>query len=128
MNPVSVWTAVAYWPRSRWLYETYGTLNEQKTNAILVEHAWTGDAHLAGKRSDSETKPGWWDAIVGPGRLLDTDRYFVICSNVIGSCFGSTGPASINPKTGKRYNLSFPVVTDSRHGSRPEAADRCARD
>jgi homoserine O-acetyltransferase len=92
-------------------YETYGTLNAQGSNAILVEHAWTGDAHLAGKRSDSETKPGWWDAIVGPGRLLDTNRYFVICSNVIGSCFGSTGPTSINPKTGKRYNLSFPVVT-----------------
>jgi len=92
-------------------YETYGELNEQGTNAILVEHAWTGDAHLAGKRSESETKPGWWDAIVGPGRLLDTGRYFVICSNVIGSCFGSTGPTSISPKTGKRYNLSFPVVT-----------------
>ncbi len=92
-------------------YETYGTLNEGRTNAILVEHAWTGDAHLAGKRNASDTKTGWWDAIVGPGRLLDTDRYFVICSNVIGSCFGSTGPASINPKTGKRYNLTFPVVT-----------------
>lgn len=93
------------------VYETYGTLNEQKSNAVLVEHAWTGDAHLAGKHNESETKPGWWDAIVGPGRLLDTDRYFVICSNVIGSCFGSTGPTSINPKTGKRYNLSFPVIT-----------------
>ena len=92
-------------------FETYGTLNKERTNAILVEHAWTGDAHLAGKRNASETKTGWWDAIVGPGRLLDTNRYFVICSNVIGSCFGSTGPASINPKTGKRYNLTFPVVT-----------------
>ena len=59
-------------------YETYGTLNEGRTNAILVEHAWTGDAHLAGKRNASDTKTGWWDAIVGPGRLLDTDRYFVI--------------------------------------------------
>jgi len=92
-------------------YETYGTLNENATNAILVEHAWTGSAHLAGKLHENDTKPGWWDAIVGPGRLLDTDRFFVICSNVIGSCFGSTGPASINPKTGKRYNLSFPVIT-----------------
>ena len=92
-------------------FETYGTLNAQGSNAILVEHAWTGDAHLAGKRSDADTKPGWWDAIVGPGRLLDTDRYFIVCSNVIGSCFGSTGPTSINPKSGKRYNLSFPVVT-----------------
>lgn len=93
------------------VYETYGTLNKNATNAILVEHAWTGSAHLAGKLHDKDTKPGWWDAIVGPGRLLDTDRYFVICSNVIGSCFGSTGPASINPKTGKRYNLTFPVIT-----------------
>ena len=92
-------------------YETYGTLNESASNAILVEHAWTGSAHLAGKLHDKDTKPGWWDAIVGPGRLLDTNRYFVICSNVIGSCFGSTGPASINPKTGKRYNLTFPVIT-----------------
>ena len=93
------------------VYETYGTLNTAASNAILVEHAWTGNAHLAGKQKESDTKPGWWDAIVGPGRLLDTDRYFVICSNVIGSCYGSTGPASVNPKTGKNYNLSFPVIT-----------------
>lgn len=92
-------------------FETYGTLNATASNVILVEHAWTGSAHLAGKLSPEDAKPGWWDAIVGPGRLLDTDQYFVICSNVIGSCFGSTGPASINPKTGKRYNLSFPVIT-----------------
>ncbi|HYS43409.1 MAG TPA: homoserine O-acetyltransferase, partial [Geobacteraceae bacterium] len=83
-------------------YETYGELNADCSNAILVAHAWTGDAHLAGKHSADEQKPGWWDAIVGPGRLLDTDRYFVICSNVIGSCYGSTGPASVNPRTGKR--------------------------
>jgi homoserine O-acetyltransferase len=93
------------------VYETYGTLNATASNAILVEHAWTGNAHLAGKLADDDPKPGWWDAIVGPGKLLDTDRYYVICSNVIGSCYGSTGPASINPKTGKRYNLTFPVVT-----------------
>lgn len=93
------------------VYETYGTLNETASNAILVEHAWTGNAHLAGKLGEGDTKPGWWDAIVGPGRLLDTDRYCVICSNVIGSCYGSTGPASVNPRTGKRYNLSFPVIT-----------------
>jgi homoserine O-acetyltransferase len=93
------------------VYETYGTLNADASNAIMVEHAWTGNAHLAGKLSPDDPKPGWWDTIVGPGKLLDTDRYFVICSNVIGSCYGSTGPASINPKTGKRYNLNFPVIT-----------------
>ena len=93
------------------VYETYGTLNVDRSNAILVAHAWTGNAHLAGKYAEDDPKPGWWDAIVGPGRLLDTDRYCVICTNVIGSCYGSTGPASINPKTGRRYNLSFPVIT-----------------
>jgi len=92
-------------------YETYGTLNPARSNAILVTHAWTGNAHLAGRYNAEEKRAGWWDEIVGPGRLLDTDRYFVICSNVIGSCFGSTGPTSINPKTGKRYNLTFPVIT-----------------
>ena len=92
-------------------YETYGELNRERSNAILVAHAWTGNAHLAGRYAEDEPKPGWWDAIVGPGKLLDTDRYCVICANVIGSCYGSTGPASINPKTGKKFNLSFPVVT-----------------
>jgi homoserine O-acetyltransferase len=92
-------------------YETYGELNGDRSNVILVTHAWTGSAHLAGRHSADEQKPGWWNEIVGPGKLLDTDRYFVICSNVIGSCFGSTGPASMNPKTGKRYALSFPVIT-----------------
>ncbi len=95
----------------RIVYETYGTLDSSASNAILVEHAWTGNAHLAGKYNENDLKPGWWNEITGPGRLLDTDRYFVICSNVIGSCYGSTGPASINPRTGKRYNLTFPVIT-----------------
>lgn len=92
-------------------YETYGELNRERSNAILVAHAWTGSAHLAGKYSTEETKSGWWDDIVGPGRLLDTDKYYVICSNVLGSCYGSTGPSSINPRTGKKYNLTFPVIT-----------------
>jgi homoserine O-acetyltransferase len=91
-------------------YETYGTLNEDRSNAVLVAHAWTGDAHAAGRHHVDDRKPGWWDDMIGPGKVLDTNRYFVICSNVIGSCFGSTGPTSINPRTGKPYNLQFPVV------------------
>jgi len=91
-------------------YETYGRLNTNRSNAILVTHAWTGDAHAAGRYSEEERKPGWWDDMIGPGKVLDTERYFVICSNVIGSCKGSTGPTSINPRTRKPYNLQFPVL------------------
>ncbi len=91
-------------------YETYGTLNAERSNAILVTHAWTGDAHAAGRHSEDDRKPGWWDDMIGPGKLLDTDRYFILCSNVIGSCKGSTGPTSINQRTGKPYNLSFPAI------------------
>ncbi len=91
-------------------YETYGELNAQRSNAILVTHAWTGDAHAAGAHSSEDRKPGWWDNLIGPGKLLDTDRYFVVCSNVIGSCKGSTGPASIDPRTDRPYRLKFPVI------------------
>ncbi len=91
-------------------YETYGELNVERSNAILVAHAWTGDAHAAGKHSAEDRKPGWWDDMIGPGKVLDTNRFHVICSNVIGSCFGSTGPTSPNPRTGKPYNLQFPVI------------------
>lgn len=91
-------------------YETYGTLNQDKSNAVLVFHSLTGDAHAAFFHKD-ETKPGWWDPMIGHGKGFDTDKYFVICSNVIGGCKGSTGPASINPKTGKPFGLSFPFVT-----------------
>ncbi len=91
-------------------YETYGTLNRDKTNAILVAHALSGDAHAAGFHK-GESAPGWWDVMIGPGKAFDTDRYFVICSNVIGGCKGSTGPSSINPLTGKPYGLDFPVIT-----------------
>jgi len=91
-------------------YETYGTLNEAHTNAILILHALSGDAHAAGYYPD-EHKPGWWETMIGPGKGFDTDRYFVICSNVIGGCKGSTGPISINPGTGREYGLDFPVVT-----------------
>ena len=91
-------------------YETYGILNEDRSNVVLVAHAWTGDAHAAGRHQTDDRKPGWWDEMIGPGKVLDTDRYHIICSNVIGSCFGSTGPTSTNPRTGKPYNLQFPVV------------------
>jgi homoserine O-acetyltransferase len=91
-------------------YETYGKLNREKSNAILVCHALSGDAHVAGFH-EGDTKPGWWDSVIGPGKALDTDRYFVICSNVLGGCKGSTGPSSINPETGKPFGAKFPVIT-----------------
>ncbi len=92
-------------------YESYGTLSAQKDNVILVCHALSGDAHVAGFNSDGESKPGWWDPMIGPGRALDTDKYYVICTNVLGGCKGTTGPASINPRTGKPFAMRFPVVT-----------------
>lgn len=91
-------------------YETYGKLNPQKSNAILICHALTGDAHAAGLHS-GESKTGWWDVLIGPGKTIDTNRYFVICSNVLGGCKGSTGPSCINPETGKEYGTSFPFIT-----------------
>ena len=92
-------------------YETYGTLNEEKTNAVLICHALSGSAHAAGYNSTDEIQPGWWDIYIGPGKPFDTDRYFIISSNVIGGCSGSTGPGSIDPATGKPYALDFPVIT-----------------
>lgn len=92
-------------------YETYGELSERRDNAIFVCHALTGDAHVAGKHHPDDKKPGWWDALIGPGRALDTNRYFVICANVLGGCQGTTGPSSINPATGHPYGLAFPFIT-----------------
>ncbi|HBJ96472.1 MAG TPA: homoserine O-acetyltransferase [Lentisphaeria bacterium] len=92
-------------------YETYGTLSPNADNAILIEHALSGDAHVAGYYSESDEKPGWWDTMVGPGKTFDTNKYFIVCSNVIGGCSGSTGPGSINPATGTRYGMDFPFVT-----------------
>ncbi|MCM8535620.1 MAG: homoserine O-acetyltransferase [Lentisphaeraceae bacterium] len=92
-------------------FETYGTLNEAKSNAILVCHALTGSAHAAGKHSEDDRKPGWWDSMIGPGKAFDTDKYFLVCSNILGSCYGTTGPTSINPDTNKPYNLDFPMIT-----------------
>ena len=93
-------------------YETYGKLNTEKSNAILILHALTGDAHVAGYHK-GDKDPGWWDSIVGPGKGFDTERYFVICSNILGGCQGSTGPSSVNPTTGKPYGIDFPVISIS---------------
>ncbi|MDO5860707.1 homoserine O-acetyltransferase [Methanobrevibacter sp.] len=91
-------------------YETYGELNKEKSNAILICHALTGDAHAAGWH-EGDKKPGWWEIVIGPGKAIDSEKYFIICSNVLGGCKGTTGPSSINPKTGKEYGLDFPVIT-----------------
>jgi homoserine O-acetyltransferase len=92
-------------------YETYGELSPAKDNAILILHALSGDAHAAGFNHPHERQPGWWDIMIGPGKAFDTQKYFVICSNVIGGCKGSTGPSSIDPGTGRPYALNFPMVT-----------------
>jgi homoserine O-acetyltransferase len=93
-------------------YETYGKLNQQRSNAVLILHALTGDAHAAGLHKGDE-KPGWWDDMIGPGKAFDTDKYFVICSNVLGGCKGTTGPSSVNPGTGKPYGPDFPIISIS---------------
>ena len=94
-------------------YETYGRLNQQRDNAILVAHAFSGDSHAAGRYPGESTddKPGWWDFLIGPGKGLDSDRYFIVCANILGSCMGTTGPSSLNPATGRPYGLDFPMVT-----------------
>jgi homoserine O-acetyltransferase len=91
-------------------YKTYGTLNAERTNAILVCHALTGDQHVASQNPVTK-KPGWWETMVGPGKPIDTERYFIICPNVVGGCMGTTGPSSANPKTGQPWGLEHPVVT-----------------
>ena len=92
-------------------YETWGTLDAAASNAILVCHALTGDAHAHGDAGPGQPTPGWWNDFIGSGKPLDTDRFFVVCANVLGGCQGSTGPASINPSTGRRWGGDFPVVT-----------------
>ena len=92
-------------------YETWGALNADASNAILVCHAWTGDSHAAGRAGPGHNGPGWWDDVVGPGKYIDTDRWFVVCPNVLGGCQGSTGPASPHPEDGRPYGSRFPVVT-----------------
>ncbi len=93
------------------VYETHGTLNTDKSNAILVCHALSGNHHVAGYHAEHDKRPGWWDNMIGPGKPIDTERFFVIGVNNLGGCHGSTGPSSINPQTGKPFGASFPVVT-----------------
>ncbi|MBF0158350.1 MAG: homoserine O-acetyltransferase [Magnetococcales bacterium] len=92
-------------------YETYGQLNASRSNAILICHALSGNAHAAGKHHADDKKSGWWDSYIGPGKPFDTERYFIICSNNLAGCNGTTGPSSINPATGKPYGLRFPMIT-----------------
>ncbi len=93
------------------VYETYGELNSDASNAILICHALSGDHHAAGYHSAEDKKPGWWDAAIGPGKPIDTNRFFVVCLNNLGGCCGSTGPTSINPETNEEWGADFPIVT-----------------
>jgi len=93
------------------IYETYGELNAERSNAVLICHALSGDHHAAGYHSMADRKPGWWESCIGPGKPIDTNRFFVVSPNNLGGCKGSTGPVSINPQTGKRYGPDFPIVT-----------------
>lgn len=92
-------------------YETYGRPTQSRDNAVLILHAFSGDAHAAGYHSVDDRRPGWWDWMIGPGRAIDTDRYYVICSNVLGGCAGTTGPSSISPDGSRPYGLRFPIIT-----------------
>lgn len=98
-------------PSYRLVYETYGNLNEDRTNAILICHALSGNHHAAGYYSHKDKKPGWWDGLIGPNKAVDTNQYFVVALNNLGGCHGSTGPCSINPETNKEYGAHFPLVT-----------------
>ncbi|MCF0215405.1 MAG: homoserine O-acetyltransferase [Fibrobacteraceae bacterium] len=106
-------------------YETYGNLNEAKTNAVWICSPLTADAHAAGRYSEEDKKAGWWDELIGPGKAIDTDRFFVVCSNILGGCKGTTGPASINPRTQKPYGSTFPTITigDMVHAQKELAND-----
>lgn len=94
-------------------YETWGRLSAKRDNAILIAHAFSGDSHAAGfyPEDQEDGKPGWWDSMIGPGKGFDTDKYFVICANILGGCMGTTGPSSINPETGAPFGLDFPMMT-----------------
>lgn len=98
-------------PRFDLIIETYGTLNADRSNAVLICHALSGDHHAAGYHSMEDRKPGWWDAAIGPGKPIDTSKFFVVCLNNLGGCRGSTGPTTVNPETGRVYGPDFPIVT-----------------
>ena len=93
------------------VYETYGTLNSDASNAVLICHALSGHHHAAGYHRPDDKRPGWWDTCIGPGKVIDTDRFFVVSLNNLGGCHGSTGPASINPETGQPWGPDFPMMT-----------------
>ena len=93
------------------VYETYGELNTQRTNAVLICHALSGDHHAAGFHVGKDKKPGWWDSCIGPGKPIDTNHFFVVCLNNLGGCNGSTGPNTVNPDTGELYGPDFPIIT-----------------
>ena len=109
-RPLSL-TSGAALPQYDLVYETYGTLNADASNAVLVCHALSGDHHVAGYHNIDDKKPGWWENLIGPGKTVDTNRFFVVGCNNLGSCFGSTGPASTNPATGRPYGPDFPMIT-----------------
>jgi homoserine O-acetyltransferase len=92
-------------------YETYGALNEDKTNAVLILHALSGTAHAAGYHTPNDRRAGWWDMMIGPGKPFDTTRYFIVCSNVLGGCGGTTGPTSVRPEADETYGMNFPVIS-----------------
>ncbi|HWL10339.1 MAG TPA: homoserine O-acetyltransferase [Planctomicrobium sp.] len=92
-------------------YETYGTLSPRKDNVVYICHALTGDSHVAGRYTPEDRKPGWWDGFVGPGKAIDTSKYYVVCANVLGGCRGTTGPSSVDPATGEPYGPDFPFIT-----------------
>jgi homoserine O-acetyltransferase/O-succinyltransferase len=98
-------------PSYELVYETYGTLNKSRTNAVLICHALSGDHHAAGYYSMQDKKPGWWETCIGPGKPIDTERFFVVSLNNLGGCKGSTGPTTVNPETGKPYGPDFPIIT-----------------
>ena len=95
------------------IYETYGELNKEKSNAILICHALSGNHHAAGVYSKEDKKPGWWDELIGPEKAFDTNKYFIVSLNNLGGCHGSTGPGSIDDQTGKEFGANFPIITVS---------------